>query len=60
MKIDYEQLRVRRLSPTEHISSFDCGDEDLNSFILEEAPMYRKSLLAVTYVVEDNVSGTAL
>ena len=53
MKIDYEQLRVRKLSPAEHIASFDCGDEDLNSFILEEAPAYRKALLAVTYVVED-------
>lgn len=60
MKIDYEQLRVRKLSLTEHITSFDCGDEDLNSFILEKAPLYRKALLAVTYVVEDSESGKAL
>ena len=60
MKIDYEQLRVRKLSPAEHIDSFDCGDEDLNSFILEEAPLYRKALLAVTYVVEDSESGKVL
>ena len=60
MKIDYEQLRVRKLNPAEHIASFDCGDEDLNSFILEEAPLYRKALLAVTYVVEDSESGKVL
>ena len=59
MKIDYEQLRVRKLNPAEHIASFDCGDEDLNSFILEEAPLYRKALLAVTYyfsLANDKVS----
>lgn len=60
MKIDYEQLRVRKLSLTEQVTSFDCGDEDLNSFILEEAPLYRKALLAVTYVVEDGESGKVL
>ena len=60
MKIDYEQLRVRKLNPAEHIASFDCGDEDLNGFILEEAPLYRKELLAVTYVVEDSESGKVL
>lgn len=60
MKIDYEQLRVRKLSPAEHIASFDCGNEDLNSFILEEAPAYCKALLAVTYVVEDSESGKVL
>ena len=53
--MNYEKLRVRKLSPAEHIDSFDCGDEDLNSFILEEAPAYRKALLAVTYVVEDKL-----
>ena len=60
MKIDYERLRVRKLSLAEHIDAFDCGDEDLNSFILEEAPLYRKALLAVTYVVEDSESGKVL
>ena len=58
--MNYEKLRVRKLSPAEHIDSFDCGDEDLNSFILEEAPLYRKALLAVTYVVEDSESGKVL
>ena len=60
MKKSYEKLRVRKLNPDERVTSFDCGDEDLNSFILEEAPLYRKVLLAVTYVVEDSGSGKVL
>ncbi len=60
MKKSYEKLRVRKLNPDERVTSFDCGDEDLNSFILEEALLYRKALLAVTYVVEDSESGKIL
>ena len=60
MKKSYEKLRVRKLNPDERVTSFGCGDEDLNSFILEEAPLYRKVLLAVTYVVEDSGSGKVL
>lgn len=29
--------------------SFNCGDADLNDFILNEGPLYREALLAVTY-----------
>jgi GNAT superfamily N-acetyltransferase len=43
---------IRRLSQDERISSFDCGDEDLNDFILNESALYRQALLAVSYVVE--------
>ena len=37
----------------ESVKSFDCGDTDLNDFILNESLLYRKALLAVSYVVED-------
>lgn len=43
---------VRRLKIKEIIKSFDCGDADLNDFILNESMFYRKALLAVSYVVE--------
>lgn len=33
------------------VESFDCGDVELNEFILQESPLYRKALLAVSYVV---------
>ena len=47
-----EHLRIRKLQPDEVVKSFDCGDKDLNEFIIDEAPLYRKALLAVTYVLE--------
>lgn len=43
---------IRKLRLGESIKSFDCGDADLNDFIIAEAPLYRKALLAVTYVME--------
>ncbi len=55
-----ERCRVRRLNPGETIEKFDCNDEDLNDFLLNEAGLYRNVLLAVTYVVEDKRSGEVL
>ena len=42
--------RIRRLGKAERIGSFDCGDADLNDFILNESTFYREALLAVSYV----------
>ena len=51
---DYETpaYSIRKLKKGERVGAFDCGDEDLNDFILNESPLYRKALLAVSYVVE--------
>lgn len=43
---------VRRLDKGEIVESFDCGDADLNDFIIHESPLYRNALLAVSYVAE--------
>ncbi len=43
---------VRKLEMNEQVKSFDCGDADLNDFILREAKPYRETLLAVSYVFE--------
>ncbi|MEY8721758.1 GNAT family N-acetyltransferase [Bacteroides stercorirosoris] len=48
-----ETYEVRRLKKKETIKSFNCGDTDLNDFILNESHHYRKALLAVSYVVEN-------
>lgn len=48
----YNSCQVRRLCIGDVITSFDCSDEDLNDFILNEANLYQNALLAVTYVVE--------
>ena len=42
---------VHRMDEQEVVAAFDCGDEDLNGFILNDAPLYRKEKLAVTYTV---------
>ncbi len=44
-------LDVRRLKTNETVKTFDCGDDDLNDFILNESVAYRKALLAVSYVM---------
>jgi len=50
---EFEQTcRVRRLQTGDIIADFDCGDEDLNDFLLNESSFYRNALLSVTYVVE--------
>lgn len=51
-----ERCLVRRLNIGDSISAFDCNDEDLNDFILNEACLYRNALLSVTYVVEDKTT----
>ena len=50
---------IRKLKKGEKVKSFDCGDDDLNDFILHEAPLYRKALLAVTYVIVPRESDNA-
>jgi len=49
-----QQQQIRRLEEEEKIESFCCGDADLDDFIVNEAPFYRDSLLAVSYVMEEN------
>lgn len=49
-----KRLSIRKLEEHETIESFNCGDEDLNDFIIHDAMPYRQALLAVTYVLEDN------
>ncbi|MDE6496404.1 MAG: GNAT family N-acetyltransferase, partial [Duncaniella sp.] len=48
--------QIRRLAKEEVVRSFDCGDEDLNDFILNESVRYRQARLAVSYVIE--IKGT--
>lgn len=54
------RCRVRRLNIGDSIDAFDCHDEDLNDFIVNEASLYRNALLSVTYVVEDKISKEVL
>ena len=35
-----EGLQLRRLDEDDIVAVFDCGDEDLNDFILTDVPLY--------------------
>lgn len=39
-----------RLSPTTSTSDFDCGNADLNEFLIKDALHYQNELLGVTYL----------
>ncbi len=56
----YAEYRIRRLRKDETIKSFDCGDEDLNDFILNESLHYRKAMIATTYVYEHIIEGDVI
>ena len=43
---------IRKLESDEKIESFDCGDSDLNDFIMNESGPYRQAMLAITYAFE--------
>ena len=44
---------IRILQKDEKVKSFNCGDDDLNNFLLNRSNSFRKALLAVTYVFEN-------
>lgn len=54
------RCNVRRLHVGDVVERFDCGDDDLNDFLLNESQQYRNALLSVTYVVEDKQTGEIL
>ncbi len=51
---------IRRLKRKETVKSFDCGDADLNDFILKESAFYRQALLAVSYIVESKQDSSVI
>ena len=46
-------MRIVRLTQGHTFKPFDCGEDDLNDFLLQDAKQYAKGLLAVTYLIED-------
>ncbi len=47
------QRRIVRLTHECVLKPFDCGNEDLNDFLVNDAKAYADHLLAVTYLLED-------
>lgn len=47
-------MRIVKIENTDIIKPFDCGDEDLNGFLTDDARYYREQMLAYTYILEDD------
>ena len=58
--MDKDLIRLRRLDEHDVVTHFDCGDEDLNDFILTDAPLYFRVRLATSYVLEDSSNGNVI
>jgi len=55
--MDREKILLRRLGETDCVTKFDCGDEDLNDFIMSDASLYFNVRLATSYVLENSDNG---
>ncbi|MDE6291544.1 MAG: GNAT family N-acetyltransferase [Muribaculaceae bacterium] len=51
--MDFSALSFRQIDANTQIKSFDCGDADLNDFLFSDAINYYKSMMALTYLLED-------
>lgn len=50
---EFFPLKIVRLDSTNAVKQFDCGDKDLNDFILNRASAFQKHRLAVSYACVD-------
>lgn len=50
--MDFDPQSRIRLSESHTILPFDCGNQDLNNFLFEDAKSYLKDLMHVTYLLE--------
>lgn len=46
-------LQLARLTDDYPLAAFDCGDEDLNEFLLNDAKAFQKKQIAYTYILEN-------
>ena len=47
-------MKVVRLTQDYIIGDFDCGNKDLNEFLLNDSKKYMDRRLAVTYIIESD------
>lgn len=48
-------MKLVRLTPETVLDGFDCGDEDLNNFLVEDAKGFLDKRIATSYILEDCV-----
>lgn len=55
--MDFSKFTFRQIEAGTVIKSFDCGDADLNDFLVSDAKNYLLAMMALTYLLEDNSEG---
>jgi GNAT superfamily N-acetyltransferase len=61
--MDFSTCKLIRLTDNQVLKPFDCGREDVNSYLFDGAKSYDKQFLSVTYLMEnatDTVAFVAL
>lgn len=46
-------MKLTKLKTDTELSEFDCGDEDLNNFLVEDAKGFLDKRIAASYILED-------
>ena len=46
-------MKIVSLTPDFVLSAFNCGDDDLNEFLLEDAKLFLEKRIANTFILED-------
>lgn len=46
-------MRLIRLASDTELKGFDCGDEDLNNFLVEDAKGFLDKRIATSFILED-------
>lgn len=54
--MDFSRLRQVQLSQDIDIKPFSCVEDDLNGFLFDDAKLFQKELLTVTYLIEDTLN----
>lgn len=49
-----QKMKLVRLTPDTVLAGFDCGDEDLNNFLVEDAKGFLDKRIATSYILEDD------
>jgi predicted GNAT family N-acyltransferase len=52
--MNLKSLTLTKLNSHHNITQFDCGDVDLNGFLLNDAVNYLNELMSITYTIEYN------
>lgn len=46
-------MKLVRLTPETYLDGFDCGDEDLNNFLVEDAKGFLNKRIATSFLLKD-------